>query len=72
MKMSKGLQATLRDEITIKVLNHLDFPVFRMDYENGNIKNAEKTEDLNKRFRWDIFWLINFYKGIRTMKPNRV
>ena len=57
--MSKALQATLRDEITIKILEHNKFPIFRLDYENGNFPRADRVQDLNKRFRWDIFWLIN-------------
>ena len=59
MKMSKELQAKITDAITTKVFNHPDFETYKSNYEKGKFPRADNVNDLNKRFRWDIFWLVN-------------
>jgi len=27
-------------------------------YRNGQYPRADKTKDLNQRFRWDLFWAV--------------
>jgi len=38
-------------ELTLK-----QFPDVSEEYSNGRFVRSEKVKDLNKRFRWDLFW----------------
>lgn len=30
----------------------------REQYRSGNYPRAERTQDVNKRYRWDLFWAV--------------
>ena len=32
------------------------YPELPDRYRNGQYPNADRTKDLNRRFRWDLFW----------------
>ena len=34
----------------------LDTPERREDYRNGRFPRADRVKDLDKRYRWDLFW----------------
>jgi len=34
------------------------FPTVRDDYRAGNYPRADRTKDLNKRYRWDLWWYL--------------
>ena len=34
-----------------------DSPQKREQYKTGKFPNADKTKDLNMRYRWDLLWL---------------
>ena len=53
MKASKQLQATIADAIA-----PYDNQSTRTQYRAGNFHRADKVQDLNKRYRWDLFWHI--------------
>jgi hypothetical protein len=35
-----------------------DTPERRARYLAGDFKGAERTKDINKRYRWDLCWLV--------------
>ena len=53
MKMTKPHYETLRVLITGLLEKHPDAP---LHYSNGNFVRANLVKDLNKRYRWDLFW----------------
>ena len=36
----------------------LDTETLRTTYRSGQFHNADKVKDLNKRYRWDLLWLL--------------
>jgi hypothetical protein len=44
-------------ELKAKVQPH-DTPDMRAIYRSGKFPRAELVKDLNKRFRWDLFWMV--------------
>lgn len=36
----------------------LDTEALRTTYRSGQFHNADKVKDLNKRYRWDLLWLL--------------
>lgn len=34
----------------------LDTEEMRQNYRDGNFPRSDKVKDLNKRYRWDLFW----------------
>lgn len=34
----------------------LDTPEMRDRYRSGNFPRADRVQDLDKRYRWDLFW----------------
>lgn len=36
----------------------LDTNELRLSYLKGDIPRADKVKDLNKRYRWDLFWIV--------------
>jgi len=53
MKMIRDHFDTLKAEIDDILATHTK----AIDqYESGNFKNAAACKDLDKRFRWDLFW----------------
>jgi hypothetical protein len=51
MKVIPEHQAVLYRIITV-----LDTPERRDDYRNGRFDRADRVKDLDKRYRWDLFW----------------
>lgn len=37
----------------------LDTESARQTYRDGNFRRAEDCKDVNKRYRWDLFWAAN-------------
>lgn len=63
MKMTKTHFDTLQVLIAGLLEQHPDAP---MHYSNGNFPRADKTKDLNKRYRWDLFYhATRFERGYR-------
>lgn len=54
MRMSETYYNLLSDRIGI-----YDTERTRDAYIRGEIANAEKVQDLDKRYRWDLFWMAN-------------
>lgn len=52
LKMQAGHVQYLRDLVL-----PYDSPQKRELYKAGKFENADKVQDLNKRYRWDLFWL---------------
>jgi len=50
MRVTKSHMAALRDAIT-----PLDRPEVRAHYLAGDIARADRVQDLDKRYRWDLF-----------------
>ena len=42
-----------------ELVEPLDTPQRRIQYLKGDFANADKVKDLNKRYRWDLFWLAD-------------
>lgn len=38
------------------LIEPLDTETRRTQYLKGDFHNADKVKDLNKRYRWDLFW----------------
>ena len=53
MKMNQSHLELLETAIN-EVL--IQFPNARENYRNGNFPRSDKVKDLNKRFRWDLFY----------------
>lgn len=51
MKVSKDDIATLRTAI-----EKIDTLELRDKYARGDYPRSELTKDLNKRYRWDLYW----------------
>jgi hypothetical protein len=34
------------------------YPEIPDRYRNGDYPNADRTKELNRRFRWDLFWAV--------------
>ena len=63
MKMTKAHFDTLQVLIAGLLEQHPDTPIH---YSNGNFPRADKTKDLNKRYRWDLFYhATRFERGYR-------
>lgn len=59
------MKVTLRDRDTIaRLIRPLDTEHNRECYRQGNFPRAEFVEDLNARYRWDLFWAS---KAIRSI-----
>lgn len=41
------------------LIEPLDTEARRTQYLKGDFHNADKVRDLNKRYRWDLFWLAD-------------
>ncbi len=64
MKMTKKHYETLRLLIEVSLERFPDAPIH---YSNGNFPRADKTKDLNKRYRWDLFYhATRFQRGYRN------
>jgi hypothetical protein len=53
MKMTKKHYETLRVMVAGLLEQHPDTPIH---YSNGNFARANAVKDLNKRYRWDLFY----------------
>lgn len=53
MKMSKELFNQI--EVSIDLIDHKEL---RDMYREGNFPRADLVKDLNKRYRWDLYWEI--------------
>ncbi|MAK37154.1 MAG: hypothetical protein CMC15_13460 [Flavobacteriaceae bacterium] len=63
MKMTKTHFETLRVLIAGLLEQHPDTPIH---YSNGNFARANSVKDLNKRYRWDLFYAATrFEKSFR-------
>lgn len=49
MKASKEIQEQFR-----AALEGIDTEYWRTEYRAGRFHNADKTKDVNKRYRWDL------------------
>jgi hypothetical protein len=59
MKIEKIHYDYIKEEIN-SILKASPYLINR--YENGNFAKSDKTNDLNARFRWDLYWYC--YKNI--------
>ncbi len=51
------MKMTLKDFSELKaVVSDQDTPKRREDYRTGNFVNAPRVNDLDKRYRWDLFY----------------
>lgn len=64
MKMAAPDFEALKAAITL-----LDTPARRETYCNGEFPRADKVNDLNVRYRWDLFWAVG---GLRKVLPDVV
>lgn len=55
MKMSKETYQELKTVIDNLMLKDT---ALRQDYRNGDFANSDKVKDLDKRFRFDVWWYI--------------
>ena len=63
MKMTISHYETLRVLIAGLLEKHPDTP---LHYSNGNFARANAVSDLNKRYRWDLFYhATRFERGYR-------
>ena len=51
MKIKPEHLARLKD-----LIEPLDTETRRIQYLKGDFHNADKVKDLNKRYRWDLYW----------------
>ena len=51
MKIKPEHLARLKD-----LIEPLDTETRRTQYLKGDFHNADKVKDLNKRYRWDLYW----------------
>jgi hypothetical protein len=52
------MKATPEQLATVQsVLSQFDTDERRRCYLSGDFSRADKVKDLNKRYRWDIYWL---------------
>ena len=54
MKMTPALFNLLRAEI-----ERYDTPSRRAAYREGRYPRADRTRDLNMRYRWDLLWAVH-------------
>lgn len=54
MKVTEEHVALMRHAIS-----QLDSGSARLAYRNRNFPRADQTKDVNKRYRWDLFWAAN-------------
>lgn len=54
MRVRPHDMATLRGRIA-----PLDCEANRSAYRTGNFPNAHRVTDLDKRYRWDLFWAVH-------------
>lgn len=59
MKVTAEHRELLRSRIT-----PLDTPEVREAYREGRYPRAELTQDVNKRYRWDLLWASKAYSEI--------
>lgn len=52
----EGLRASIQQ--AVEATGH-DMEYWREQYRSGNIPRAHRAEDLDTRFRWDLFWATN-------------
>lgn len=57
MKISKETFAQLTDAI-----QPIDTEVCRARYRAGEFPRASETKDINKRYRWDLFYFIRGFE----------
>lgn len=50
----------LRDAMRAAIAPH-DTPLARGEYRRGNYPRAELTRDIDKRYRWDLYWYATQY-----------
>lgn len=58
MKASKQLQDKMR-----RLIEPFDTFENRECYRQGDFARADRVKDLNKRYRWDLFWAANASNG---------
>ena len=58
MKMKKEHFDMLKSDIEAVKRKH---PSAETLYREGKFPRAEQTKDVNKRFRWDLFWAVHRY-----------
>jgi hypothetical protein len=51
MKVDKDTLVRITDAIA-----PLDTPELRQDYREGRFPRADQVDDLDVRYRWDLFW----------------
>ncbi len=57
MKMTSAHRDQLRTAI-----EPLDTAERRVRYRTGQFPRADKVNDLNTRYRWDLFWAVKGYE----------
>lgn len=53
------LPAEIVDQMR-EAIEPLDTPMIREQYRRGDFPRSESVKDLDKRYRWDLFWAIPF------------
>lgn len=48
-------------EVLAEAISPLDTEVLRTVYRKGEFPRADKVQDLNKRYRWDLLWAARQY-----------
>lgn len=43
-------------EILKSAIEAVDLEEYREKYRNGDIRNADAVKDINKRYRWDLYY----------------
>lgn len=59
MKITQSHLDALRERIA-----PLDTEQNRTAYRNGEYPRAEITQDVNKRYRWDLYWAARGYEAL--------
>ena len=54
MKISKEVVEKYREYIS-----EFDTEAVRESYRTGKYPRSEHTKDVNRRYRWDLFWCVN-------------
>lgn len=62
MKIKAEHLATIQFAISLK-----DTEQVRQQYRTGNFPRADKVKDLNKRYRWDLFYMTKLVNNREFM-----
>jgi len=52
------------------LIEPLDTEETRQNYRDGLFPRSELTQDLNRRYRWDLMWAANAYDVVKDADYN--